>query len=196
MYLDECKFKKKVAWAKLRQGYRILALDYTQAHLSVFMKALGLLANPYPHAVISVITYTFLFFQKYDDNGSNIRCFANGYVRITHKVKFSSCEEVTPVLRENISDIMFHEGWDLIGFAAHQGPSQNTTSTTVVEKWVKSRFSQQNQSLTANFSKLVQSWDIVQPKYRAYITLDQVETLDQLVILCPYHTGASNSLNS
>ncbi len=73
--------------------------------------------------------------MTYDDNGSEIRQFDHNYVRVTHKMSFCKAEEIRPIMREQISDILSNEGWDMIGFAAHQGPVEYRT--TVIEKWMK-----------------------------------------------------------
>ena len=73
--------------------------------------------------------------HSYDEAGSNVRIFANNYARLIHICKRSKSEEVEVFSREQISDILVNEGWELVGFSSHQGSIP--TRMSVVERWMK-----------------------------------------------------------
>lgn len=72
----------------------------------------------------------------YDDMGSNVRKFANDYVRVMQIFKRSSSEEVEVFSREQVTDFLLNDGWKMIGFSGQAGPSMS--GLAVVERWVKS----------------------------------------------------------
>ena len=73
--------------------------------------------------------------QAVDSAGSSIRMFVNNYIRLKHVTKRSTTEGVDVYSREQISDVLMSNGWELAGFSSHEGYTK--TGMAVVQMWVK-----------------------------------------------------------
>ena len=109
--------------------------DDTKYHLTIsghfdVVLEIALHLKPDLKHVIEEIETSYMPQHFYDDLGSNVRRFANRYIRITHVTKRSHTEEISVFSREQLCDVLLNENWRLIGFTSNM-------DHVIVEKWMK-----------------------------------------------------------